>query len=572
MRGSLHTPSLLLGVLTAGAVILGLTLLAGHARPKCPNTAAALIDDAVAGGALAHATSSASGPAASGQADALLAALAMRRSVIHHNTERDEKLAEEAARLSRRQTADDPNAPIVFPEYPEVPPHGYPKPKDEALDDLRKRPNHEHIEYFKTQPLLKPKEKWVEQTYSRPYERKEREKHCAASEAATRLNAEAVHLAREAFDDPVVFSPALGHAKTLFAAAARLDPECVSAKLNLAMLETAESCHELELDPFGKWAELETRLADMGRIPEAQAFAKYWWWRSIVTELVDNTTHRSREFYHKALQLDPELEEEHIHRQHRYHQGILRAKQTEAEFYLRKAFVQWLTYYEFAPYFGGYPKVTFEDTQRFARDFYISIPNAMSNYATTVLQRVYRYIMDAGMLAHTARPDTAAHESAGDCMNTWMNVRNREFVEHLSGVPVNATYGFTAGYTSGNYLRPHTDISLCEFTLSFLVTAHPTAAYCPIFVQSEPWPINNTWVGRYEDNTYLKHKAVNIHRQVGAWNVIRGRAVPHWTPPLAPHVECTTLLSHFVPRGKHTTRALRGQRHGETTEADGSSD
>ena len=425
-------------------------------------------------------------------------------------------------------------------------------PREESLDELSARPYHEHVPSLRAESRVIAKEGWRERTPSRPYVRREREGKCANAEA-TKLVMRALKSAREAFEDPVEYPPILDPAKGLYRDALRLDPACLNAKLSLVMLETAESCHEFDRTPWATWHRLDKEMADMdsggtaGGSRDAEKDAKYWYWRSIVKELATNQTGESQYFFRKALEIDDGLRDEHLHPTTRFQTYMLRPVIDAKSFFFRKAFVQWLTYYEFMPYFGGYPKVTWEDTQRFARDWQIGIPDAMPRYCHEAVARVYSYVISGHLMDHTTRPDTCSHESPGDVLNTWMNVRIKEFIERLSGVKVKPTYGYTSGYKPGNLLRPHTDRDPCEFTLTYLMWAYPNAHYCPLYVQKTPWKLTSKWVGRFEDDTMKYDDVVDTRRQVGMWLVLRGRAKPHFAPALKPHTHCATLLAHFVP-------------------------
>ena len=426
---------------------------------------------------------------------------------------------------------------------------------------LSQRPHKEHIEALRD-PLFHKEQRhnWTLQGYSRPYLRGEREVACV-NPKATEKNLKAVRLVREIIDDPLKSTPAdLSEPLKILEEAMLLDAKCLTLRLNMLMIKMAEFSHldrrwlPAELAQIDGLMKETVQLANEFPSNTKYPIAKVHFWAGILEELKTNTSASAQHHFRHAIELDPALKEEHIHptQMNRPQIEILRNIYRPCDFWFRRALVQILFYYEYAPATGAYTKITYADTQRFLRDWHVKLDGALPPYVFAIVARVYRIVIDNKLLTGPggAYKGSATHESNGDCVNTWYNIRIAELVSRLAGTPVKPTYGYTAGYLEGDVLKPHTDRKACEFTLTTLIEAYPHTSYCPLFVQDTPWPIDRNWVGRFEENTIKYEDCFNLHPQLNQWLILRGRAKPHFRPAIAQGATCTTFLSHFVPVGE----------------------
>ena len=438
--------------------------------------------------------------------------------------------------------------------------------------ELHHRQYFEHVKSFRSNPLLHSKkwgdpanpDEWKIQTHSRPWENQEREVPCENEEATT-LNIKGVKAARAAYDDPDVFPPNFVEPKELLKKAIEADKKCLSAKLNLYIILVGEVVGDIGVPHSHavqqQWQALRDDMQADSDTFEAAGHrngkkkllaAKFFWFIGILDELINNRT--SETPVTLAMKLDPGLVEEHLHPSRRWMRTALGASGKDSDFYLRKGLAMLLAYYEYTPFFGGAPPVEYADTQRFLREWRYQTWYGASHYTLLVMQRAYQTIFDHKMMG-TGRKTIAAQESSGDPINTWMNVRLTETADRLAGAKMVSTYGFTAMYNESMYLSPHTDQPQCEMTFTILVSAYPSAAYCPIYyMRKPPRRIDQTWGGNFEkeglDYYMSAEGSTNTKRQLGELSVIRGRAMTHFSPPTRKNVKCITVLSHFVPEDK----------------------
>jgi len=423
----------------------------------------------------------------------------------------------------------------------------------------------EHVHDLVVNPLHfgKTESTWQKQSYSRPYLSGERNAPCGTPNA-TAYNREAVGLIRQELDKsdfPLNFDAA----RRLLRQAVAADRTCQSATLNLIILLLQDHC-----DADTPYMEQQARLREVEEvigipetiifqkqfadIPEKIRSAKFLFWHGIYLEILYNhsVVGGAREKYATAEKLDPLLKLEHVHPTMAHEPFVvLRDPFNPGHHAIRRTLVRVLFYYEYAPALGGYPKLSLSTANQFLRDWHVAIDGAFPPFVFVLLSRLYTQSFDHAEIKATAGYKGAAtHESNGDALNTWMNIRIGEFVQRLVGAPVEPTYGYTAGYLPGDWLQPHTDRMACEFTLTTLLNAYPHSAYCPLFVQRTPWPINDTWVGRFEHSTINYTDCFNARPQINQWVILRGRAKPHYRPPLAEDAKCVTFLSHFVPLKK----------------------
>jgi hypothetical protein len=444
--------------------------------------------------------------------------------------------------------------------------------KVESEEELKRRPHPEHIAQMRDPEFHKKnKQNWQGQGFSRPFLLREREMPCSVG-LATTFNKAAVTLIRRIIDDPVESAPAnFTDASTFFGEALKADPDCITLRLNALILGMALFAHidrpwlPAELDRLDKFHSKTMTLADaaiaksggegqLANVSLTNTIAKVFLWQGIIDELKGNhSSPTAPGHYDRAMELDPFLLEEHFHPSFRSPpHALLRPVWREQDFLIRRALVSMLFYYEFAPALGAYPRIKYEDTQRFLRDWHVKLDNAIPPYCFAIIVRTYRTIFDRGMVRGIINgyKGAATHESNSDALNSWYNVRVTEMVSRLSGIEVRPTYGYTAGYEAGDVLKPHTDRKACEFTLTTLIEAYPHPSYCPLFTQKTPWAIDRNWIGRYEDNTIQYGDSINLKPQLNQWLILRGRAKPHYRPALADGATCTTFLSHFVPVGE----------------------
>eukprot|EP01061_Rhynchopus_euleeides_P033955 TRINITY_DN5753_c2_g1_i1.p2 TRINITY_DN5753_c2_g1~~TRINITY_DN5753_c2_g1_i1.p2 ORF type:complete len:508 (+),score=210.68 TRINITY_DN5753_c2_g1_i1:54-1526(+) len=423
----------------------------------------------------------------------------------------------------------------------------------ETEEELHKRTFPEHVPGLRGgERFTMAKHTWHDtnfQKHSKPYATKERTQPCKDAQV-TRLNDMAVEQIRHALEDEAVFPPTFESPKLLLRRAIKLDPACSTPQLNLAMVLLGEGLQQ-NLDP----AVSEKLLAEADSVlhsAEASSprFAKYWLWRCINEELRSNATNDvSKAHLDKAYSLDPGLEDEHIHPERKYMHSVLGPIGKKADYFLRRALVQILFYYEYGPSFGGYTKITYEDAQHFARDWHIALDGALPPYPFMVVSYVYRFCIDENLLGWNGKGyrGAATHESIADAVNSWVNLQIKQLVHRLTEIEVKPTYGYQAGYIEGDVLKPHTDRPACEFTMTTLIGSYPHVSSCPLYVQRTPWNITKDWIGRFEETTIKYGDSFNLHPRMNQWLILRGRAKPHYRPPLPQHTHCTTLLAHYVP-------------------------
>ena len=431
------------------------------------------------------------------------------------------------------------------------PPHAEIRIPLESEAALRVRIHHEHVPGMANLSSLGEKRRtWETVTFTKPYREKERTQPCPFSATATSLNVEAVELIRAALANQHDYPPSFTTAKDLLRKAVRQDKSCHTPRFNLFLVLMGESMqHNLDRDVSERLLKEAKALLSISE-DDMKNIGKYWFWVCIFTELETNgTSNAASASYRKAILLDPGLEMQHIHPDRRYMQSVLGGSAKKGDYYIRRALVQLLFYYEYGPSVGGHTPVTYEDAHHFARDWHIALDNALPPYCFMVVSFLYRFLVDENMLGWNGKGyrGAATHESNSDAVNSWNNVQIKSVIERLTAIEVIPTYGYQAGYIAGDVLRPHTDRASCEFTMTTLINAYPHVSNCPLFVQKTPWKISKEWVGRYEENTIDYNDSINLHPQLNQWMIIRGRAKPHYRPPLPLHTTCTTLLAHYIP-------------------------
>ena len=444
--------------------------------------------------------------------------------------------------------------------------------------EMKKRFFFEHLKSFRSNPLFKDKtygdpahpEDWSIQTYSRPFKNKEREVACPDEESTT-YNIKGVKAAQLAYDDPDMFPPNLTRAKKYFTKAINSNPNCLSAKLNMFIVQVGESIGDIGAphsdEKQGRWQKLLSKMeAEEEAFNNSQSIlkearhskligAKYYWVRAVLKELATNDT--ADALVTEAFRRDPALLEEHIHPVQRWWRTAVGRAVSDSDYFLRSGLALLMMYYEFAPMMGGLPPIGYADVQRFLREWRYQTLFGVSRFTMLALQRSYQSCFDLGILntPSSSNANTYAQQSNADILNTWFNIRLEETASRLAGAKMKATYGFSAFYNDTRFLSPHTDRTRCEMTFSILVGAYPSEDYCTLYYLREPKRrIDAEWDGITETQDrgrelqyyILNKKATNLHRKLGMLSVIRGRAITHWSPPTQKHARCVTVLAHYV--------------------------
>lgn len=441
----------------------------------------------------------------------------------------------------------------------------------------------EHVEALRNSKMHDNPGKWTDSEPSRPYKIGLREIPCDNAEAS-RFVAQGVHQMRLSYDsgqaDVSFLEPAY-----YFRAAMAKDPKCLTAALNWATLVVGRPALRLEPPEWEKppqhlktasdqgapismavfdvgydFAHDGDRIASVQLLVEVEALLKSFaahanavlegrrhLWIGIVQELIGKGA-EAQSSYKTAIRVDPPVLNEMFHPTYYRHLRLIQSAVDTKEAFIRKGLLQILCFYEFSPAFGAFAKLALEEARGFVEAWQIHVKGPfLPPYVHIVASRMYRYLIDVGILhGVTLYRGAASFESNGDVFNTFINVRLQEFVTRLSGIPVRATYGYTAGYIGGDVLKPHTDRKACEFTLTILLSGYPHYSFCPLYTQHKPWKIDRNWIGRYEENTIVYSDVHELLPRPNDALILRGRAKPHFRPSLANHTSCTTLLAHFV--------------------------
>ena len=461
----------------------------------------------------------------------------------------------------------------------------------------------EHVLAFRQSlhNLQQQKMNWTDRSFSRPFLLRERELPCAVPNATQRVH-DAVSYVRRVYDeipihvadmrtfrssnssphgssDPVFSADGTAHdlfpdfspAYKLLEEAAALDPQCLTPRLNILILQIGESCQDIDLtlyrsDLKALWGAQYASFAKLEKdLPEQTAQnAKFWFWRGISHELY--TGHAGELYISRALKLDPLLRKEHIHPDKTATPEVLGSfraageHEFQPEFYLRKALASLLAYYEYMPYFGGYPNVTYNGAVEFLHIWRYEAMPGLPPYPLAVLQRAYQWVFDRG---NVRTPREVGESGPGgeswDVINTWLTIRFLQTSDRLAGVQMKPTNGYTAFYEHPNFLGPHTDRSFCEILFATLVFAYPSADYCPLYIMDKPLHkigADGKWKGHFENASVQElmedPDVVNVKRQVGMLHVLRGRSITHWITTTMEHAKCITILSCQVPANMST--------------------
>jgi hypothetical protein len=101
-------------------------------------------------------------------------------------------------------------------------------------------------------------------------------------------------------------------------------------------------------------------------------------------------------------------------------------------------------------------------------------------------------------------------------------------VEELSGVKLHLTYSFLRIYRRGNLLRPHTDRSSCEVSVSLNLGPR----------HADSWPL---WIRGPQG-------ASAVRMEPGDGVLSRGIECEHWREPLEED-QLTQVFLHYVEQG-----------------------
>jgi hypothetical protein len=431
------------------------------------------------------------------------------------------------------------------------------------LEDFTPR-NYDHVRVLRESTFHKRvKDQWNEQGFSRPFLDQEREAPCSI-QAATERNFFAVSIVRNALENAADHYPLrLEHALDAFLEAIAMDPTCATPRLNYIILTAGLAAGEedsAEGEPSNSNALTPREIGMLNKavaqfsLDESHWTAKMYLWRAILEEFT--TGRAGSRYYDIAFHMDNKLKAEYIHPTYHVSGLLHNVMERPAAPMIRRALVQVLMHYEFAPATGAYGRISVDDALRFKRDWRAKIPNFLPPFVYIVVSRTYATMVDMIRRNEIAiqwiagYKGSASYESNADPLNQFYNIRIKEFVDRFSGAEVVPSYGYAAGYVDGDVLRPHTDRQACEFTLTILVSAHPSPMFCPLYAQKTPWKIDKTWVGRYEEMTIKRDDVVNVQPQLNELVILRGRAVPHFRPALPKSTYCQTFLAHFTTADK----------------------
>eukprot|EP00759_Apiculatamorpha_spiralis_P045444 PhF_6_TR42182/c0_g1_i2/m.63797 len=421
---------------------------------------------------------------------------------------------------------------------------------------------HEHISSFRQSTYHAQHFKnWTERSYSTPYLQREREYVCSDDDATKNTAASVLEAVRnirkqieaEFNDFPVDIGSSLYYLRS----AVNKVPSCASYYLNYLIALMYQDTYEVHMN-LTLGSQTRTLLRSMkGNLPPfidpiltpKRILAKLFLWNAILIEYLEYTEPgfltgggQQAVFYDKAFEIDPSLLTEYFHPTYRDNKMLLYSHQP----HIVRATLQILFYYEYASSLGAYVSLPFQKTQDMRQNWFVQLKGpALPPFVYAAVTHCYRTLIDAlHKRSNSSSYGPAKFESSGDPINSFLNHMFRETITKLAGAPVVATYGFTAGYEEGDYLKPHTDRQACEFSVTILLSSYPTVYPCAIYASNDPLPIDEKYVGFYYDVPSNATRVVSERNDVV---ILRGRSVRHFRKPLPPGTHCTTLLLHFIP-------------------------
>eukprot|EP01061_Rhynchopus_euleeides_P010087 TRINITY_DN19431_c0_g2_i1.p1 TRINITY_DN19431_c0_g2~~TRINITY_DN19431_c0_g2_i1.p1 ORF type:complete len:501 (+),score=180.54 TRINITY_DN19431_c0_g2_i1:55-1503(+) len=332
-----------------------------------------------------------------------------------------------------------------------------------------------------------------------------------------------------------------------FEEAVSLEPNCYTARLNLAILLCVVTKNPLE------------DYQRMGKIlqgfPEDHTlYAKSLLWTAISLELQGIYEQESHDMYQKTFDAKPALallyfgKEGGVYKKHKKLIAIFKDTRMKNEIGLKiqqDCLKKILMYYEFSKHFSGYNHVSKEQALTFHDNWFFLAKDMVPPYVVKVMQECYRQLISKGILKFDDKQSKRYYHYNSPPAR-FVAAVYVEFISRLWARPMKATYTYMGGYPGGSELKPHVDRKQCEITMSVSIDVNPDEETCPLGLRLEPKKLaKERSIGNSKRPTDPSQQTY-VYPRPGDALVFRGRGVVHWRDRIPEGMNCTNLFFHYV--------------------------